>query len=278
MNAILTTAPPDNVQLRRAIYAGSIFHLTSNATSRRLQNLLVAVIKEVLGSDYRHAQFRLEPEQHQLLMGKVQTLLYSVPEFSEAVKNVMIGMGFEPNENAFHPPRLRAVTDGGHNGPAPYLTYSAHRDTWYANSQSQINWWIPLHDVTQEETFTFFPSYFDQAIANSSGEFSYDDLKERSKTGKLHGGREVSYPIVTEAGPIRGGVLSFSCHAGDIILFSAAHLHETRKHSCGATRFSVDFRTVHLGDDAQGIGAPNTDNRSSGSALKEYIHPVASNQ
>ena len=41
----------------------------------------------------------------------------------------------------------------------------------------------------------------------------------------------------------------------------------------GATRFSVDFRTVHLGDHRAGLGAPNVDNHSTGSALKDYVRP-----
>jgi hypothetical protein len=274
MNAILTTPPRENSQLRRAIYAGSIFCLAANATSKKLRNMVVAVIQEILGSDYRHAQFRLDYDEYQLLIGKVQTVLYSVNEFSDAVRNLMKDVGFEPSENAFHPPRLRAVTDGGHNGAAPYVTYAAHRDTWYANPQSQVNWWIALHDTSQTETFTFFPTYFDKPIDNSSADFSFDDLSKRLASGQLHAGKDASHPTLAGAGPVRDQSLSFSCKSSEIILFSASHLHESCKNNSGATRFSVDFRTAHLEDDAQGMGAPNVDNESRGSALPNYIQPV----
>jgi hypothetical protein len=41
----------------------------------------------------------------------------------------------------------------------------------------------------------------------------------------------------------------------------------------GLTRFSLDFRTVDLKDHKENIGAPNIDNFSRGSAMKQYIYP-----
>jgi hypothetical protein len=75
---------------------------------------------------------------------------------------VMTEFGFEPEQHAVDPIRLRVVTHGGHENPKAAPVYYTHRDTWYAHPQSQISWWVPLHGVTEEETFVFFPEYLRQ--------------------------------------------------------------------------------------------------------------------
>ena len=38
-----------------------------------------------------------------------------------------------------------------------------HRDTWASNFQHQINWWIPLHDLSNTNLF-FIPKYFTKKL------------------------------------------------------------------------------------------------------------------
>ncbi len=46
---------------------------------------------------------------------------------------------------------------------------------------------------------------------------------------------------------------------GDLLCFSGAHLHASVPNSTGLARFSVEARTVDVGDVAAGRGAPNVD-------------------
>ena len=53
--------------------------------------------------------------------------------------------------------------------------------------------------------------------------------------------------------------------------FSAAQMHSTVPNTSGLTRYSIDFRTVHL-DDAWGrIGAPNIDSACTGTTMRDYL-------
>jgi hypothetical protein len=156
----------------------------------------------------------------------------------------------------------------GHENPLAAPAYTAHRDTWYANPQSQLNWWIPLHDVGSGETFAFYPEYFGKEVANNSADFDYDEWI-RNIGWQNTDGKKAVYPAAS--GFNRAGAYAFTAKAGDIILFSAAHLHQTTENTSGLTRFSIDFRTVNLEDQSNGKGAPNVDNRSRGSALKDYL-------
>ncbi len=46
---------------------------------------------------------------------------------------------------------------------------------------------------------------------------------------------------------------------GDPLCFSGAHVHADVQHSAGVARFSVEVRTVNVGDVADDHGAPNVD-------------------
>jgi ectoine hydroxylase-related dioxygenase (phytanoyl-CoA dioxygenase family) len=174
--------------------------------------------------------------------------------------------------------RLRVVPHRGFENPRAAPIYYAHRDTWYAHSQAEITWWVPLHDVTQEETFVFYPDYFAVPVGNNSEEFDHDQWVAQGTSLKIgwqnrEAGRTYLYPgQVGELNPGREWALS--ARAGEVVLFSGAHFHQTRQNTTGRTRFSLDFRTVHLDDHNAGIGAPNVDNRSRGSAVRDYVQPT----
>ncbi len=58
---------------------------------------------------------------------------------------------------------------------------------------------------------------------------------------------------------------------GGAILFSAAQMHSTVPNTSGRTRFSIDFRTVHLGDLRDGKAAANIDSRPVGTSLRDFM-------
>lgn len=170
--------------------------------------------------------------------------------------------------------RLRSMPHMAHKqGLSPH-SYSAHRDCWYANPQSQINIWIPIFDVTPGQSFAFFPKYFDTAIANSSANFDYDNWSKNVGFQKHTKKTDLSaYPVPTEDIIDPAGA-AFEAVAGSRVIFSPSHLHQTSLNETGLSRFSVDFRVVETEDIASGAGAPNVDNASRGHAEQDY-HPVA---
>jgi ectoine hydroxylase-related dioxygenase (phytanoyl-CoA dioxygenase family) len=58
---------------------------------------------------------------------------------------------------------------------------------------------------------------------------------------------------------------------GGVIAFSGAQLHSSVPNTTGKTRFSIDFRTVHIGDVAQRVGAPNIDSECTGTCMNDYL-------
>ena len=263
-----------NPALREAIYAGTVVRIPSSSASRRLVAEVWAAIEREFGAATarRELQFKLPGEELYARIGKVRKRLSSEATYQKLLYELLSEQGFAKGEHAVDPVRLRAVTHNGHENPLAAPAYTAHRDSWYANPEAQINWWIPLHDVTEADTFAFFYDLFGKPVENNSGDFDYDEWM-KSVGWQNTNGKAAVYPSVDEGILSAEKGVAFSAEAGEMILFSCAHLHQTVKNVSGLTRFSIDFRTVHLLDHEAGKGAVNVDNKSTGSALKDYLVP-----
>ena len=275
MNLRRTLRSPES--LRTALYQGEVFLLEPTDASQALVNTVRALLIERLGSDYRRAQLYLPPETFFEHMKNLRRQVHTDPDYHARVRAVLASLGWNPNEVAFDPLRLRVVAHRGHEDPRARAVYYPHRDVWYGHPHCLITWWLPLDDLCAEETFVFYPDRFTSPVPNDSERFDYDrwtkdgwDLKIGWQ--KRNDGLDAHYVGARDAidpGPEFG----FACHAAENLLFSGAHFHRTLPQTLGTTRFSLDFRIVHLDDHAARRGAPNVDNRSRGSALPDYVHP-----
>jgi hypothetical protein len=271
--------PETGAALRAALYAGAVFHFSPTPSSRALADDALARLRAAFGGagggDVRRAQAELSNDEFFRRVGAVRRALYLDPGAGRAVGRLLGELGLEPARSAFDPVRLRVVAHEGHHNPAAAAVYYAHRDTWYAHPQALVVGWVPLHDVVDDETFVFYPDWFERAAPNDSETFDYDAWVAAGWSLKIgwqdpRAGLTARYPRLTA--PLAGArAEGFSARAGDVLLFSGAHLHETRRHALGRTRFSLDFRAVDLDDHARGLGAPNADNRSRGSSLADYV-------
>jgi hypothetical protein len=275
MSPVRIELPATETEARCALYAGAIFHLPGDAASARLVREAWAALETELGENPRESQFRMTDGDFFDRIGQLRKAIYTGPRFHALVAAVLQGRGFDPTRTACDPARLRVISHKGYENPAAAPIYYAHRDTWYAHSQAEITWWVPLHDVTPAETFVFYPDWFDRLVPNNSEAFDHDNWTRHGAALRIgwqnpeHGRTHIYPGQVGEFDP--GREVGFAAAAGDVVLFAGAHFHQTRKNATGRTRFSLDFRTVDLEDHASGGGAPNADNRSTGCSIKDYI-------
>jgi ectoine hydroxylase-related dioxygenase (phytanoyl-CoA dioxygenase family) len=63
-------------------------------------------------------------------------------------------------------------------------------------------------------------------------------------------------------------------NTGEMLIFSGSHLHGTVANHTNQTRFSVDFRLMHLDDLKHKRGAINVDSACPdvGAGFKDYFH------
>jgi hypothetical protein len=271
---ILTSYHKDNPSLREAIYNGSIFIFPPNLSSLALAKTIRAIIlSEFPNEDVQLAEYYHSNHEHFHRINKAKQNITYNHNIYPLLKNVIQEIGFIPKDNWFDLPRLRAITTNLHRIKEAGSVFAVHRDTWYANPEAQINWWIPIFDIEKSSCFCFYPNYWNQPIQNLSRYFNYVDWK-------MNGGFQVFpskknnqqiFPTICEKLD-RTHELMFECEMGSILVFSSAHLHATVPNFSQKTRFSIDFRTLHLTDYHLGKGATNLDNFSQGSICEDYLN------
>lgn len=267
---IRTRIPPIAADFRQAIYDGEVFIIPANAQTQGITSTLQTLVHSHYTAgdalDSVHTYYDSATLWQNLSAARQDVAM-------QALARQMITPLISPLFNArsaFDLMRLRCSAHNGHLNPAAAQSYAAHRDTWFANPQAQINFWLPLTDVTPQQGFRFYRRYFSRAIDNNSDAFDYDDFAQnvgfQSKT------RSPANAHPTNQAAISNDLgHSFSCNAGDLLIFSAAHLHQPEANATGRTRFSVDFRVIDSQDRANGLGAPNVDNASQGDASIDYL-------
>lgn len=268
-----------DAEFRQAIYQGHVLRLAASDASLKAMEYAWQKILEVLGNSPRKAMQEIAGDDLFRRLGHLRRSLYLSDELRCLVADLLHEIGADPGQHLCDPARLRAVAPGGHRVAAAAPVYFAHRDTWYSNPQAQITWWLPLHDVGEEETFEFLPDYFDEPVENDSSSFDYDRWTSGGHDLKIgwqdpDAGLREQYPQLTEALSTARRV-RFAAARGEVIVFSGQQLHQTVPIEQGGIRFSIDFRTVHLGDQQAGLGPQNVDNRSTGSALSGHVPLVA---
>lgn len=260
----------NNEELRQHIYGGGILRLSALPQSLALVDKVNGQLNNLFNVSPRHVHESLSYNETLKKISTLRTEMAESIEYRDLLRALVCAADFKPAENALDVFRLRSVFHDGHKSEGSARAYALHRDTWFGNPQSQINWWIPLHDVNERDSFAFYPEYFDAPIENTSSQFDYNEWMNVVGWQGMKGGTYSQYPAAIHEPPRRAG---FTAQAGDILLFSAAHLHGTVRNTAGLTRWSIDFRTVHLGDFQRDIGAPNADNGSQPLALNDYIQP-----
>lgn len=259
-------------RMREAIFAGDIFHLPATAESRALCDVARSIVMSSFSSDMpQQAQHQLSPEEFFARLTAARKSLEGERSVMQSTALLLKSLGFDPADTLLDTVRLRGVPSDGHLNPKARAAYGAHRDTWYANPQCQINFWIPIYDIEAQEGFDIYPRYFAEPVKNGSAAFDYDEWIQHGGFQSSKAGAKAVFPEAEEE-ISRENSWRFPMKAGDILMFSAAHLHQTHPHSSGRTRFSIDFRVVCEFDENAEIGATNVDNNSRGSCLAEYRH------
>ena len=258
---------------RERIFAGSIFLTSPRPGVAALCDFARSMIQETFPqTDPQSAQFNLAVEEFVRMVGPLKSIFTNHVQTKELVRNVLTEFGCDLNNTYFDVPRLRIATHGGYLTAGVGYAYRPHRDIWYSSPPSQINWWIPVYQLAAEQALVFYPSYWDRAVRNSSRDFDYD---EWCRIGRQQAASQIE--VDTRKHPLAQEEISpeaelrLVCDAASTICFSSAQLHGTAPNTSGLTRFSVDFRTIHLDDLHSGKGAPNPDAAAMGTTLGDFI-------
>lgn len=263
---------------RQILVQGTIARIAADDLTLSLVAHTLSLVEKFFGKPPREGAATLSKDDRASFLRRLteaKAMLAQDPETRKFVCRIAAKHLNDASWTSYDQPRLRVVPatiktpDAASKTISP--SHSCHRDTWYANSQSQINFWLPMHDVVPSETFRFYSQYFNQALPNTSDCFNYADWSKKIGFGNSEKRADAFYPQTAGKGPESSEGQSFTLQKGDLIVFAAAHLHQTVEHSQELARISLDFRTVQEGDRQKGLTAPNQDNFSQGDAGVDYL-------
>jgi hypothetical protein len=258
---------------RTRIFAGDLLLYSRGAATAALTSHAMSMIHEAFSPHPpEKAQYQFSVEEFVNRAGPLKSRFTNDQHTKELVRNLLSEFGCDLDDTYFDVPRLRVVPAHGYLTSGVSYAYKAHRDIWYASPVSQLNWWMPVFDVTGERSMSFYADYWTKPLANSSGEFDYG---EWCRVGRTLAASQIKtdtrqHPLPHTA-PDKTSEIRVNGTSGDVIVFSSSHLHETVANDSEVTRFSIDFRTVALSDMKSGRGGPNIDSRATGSTLGDFL-------
>lgn len=259
----------DDEERRMLLFDGALLFNAAAPESTALCAHAQDLAHEAFGElDPLHAQEQLDVEKFIDLVGPLKGRYTNGERTKELVRDYVLALGMDPSRTYFDVPRLRIVPHSGYLSAGVSYAYKAHRDQWYGGSFAQLNYWMPVWEVTPESAMAMYPLRWDRACKNSSGDFDYG---EWTTVGRPAAVKQVQtdtrkHPLPLEPLP-EFEELRFGAESGDVVMFSGAYLHATTPNLSPRTRFSIDFRTVNVDDLEQGRGAKNIDCEATGTSL-----------
>jgi hypothetical protein len=187
------------------------------------------------------------------------------PEVKQLWQDVFAEAGLDPEQTArdrlvlrFNPP---VAPEQEHAGRRGIGTVHLHRDTWGTNLYAQINWWAPVWPLDPGRTLVFHPHLFGRPVENSTMGFDIASVIQRSREAPetVRAAEMVPQPLTPL--PHEEGI-PVLIEPGEVIAFSAQHVHGGVTNRTGKTRISLETRTLFIPDHVRGCGAPNVDGRA----------------
>ena len=271
MNIVIDPAGSGD-DLRQQVYTGNLVILTR----LRALNNFVEYTREELTELFRphdpeHVHEHIDPPEMARILGGWKPRFIHSDRSKKLVRAVIEEAGFPAEDTHYDLPKPRTSFPMGHLTTGIAFAFPWHRDVWYSAAAQQINWWLPVFPVREDNAMSFDPASFDRAVPNTSDAFDYYQNNASRLTTATGVTREVqARPGAVDHAPDQELVVLPA--PGQVLLFSGAQLHKSIPNTSGRARFSVDFRTVYTPDLMAGRGAPLVDVYCTGTAIRDFVN------
>jgi hypothetical protein len=258
---------------RAALYRGDIFLTSPDAATLGFCEFTRELIDEAFGGlDPERAQDHMPVERYVEILSALKPRFIHHPRSKEYLRAILEARGCDLERTYFDVPRLRSSTSGGYLTSGIAYAWHPHRDTWYAAPLGQLNLWMAVYPIEAGNAMAFHPDHFDAVVPNTSDTYNYYEWNTKYRAA-------ASSNVGTDTRPLPGPTdrvdvsnsLVFVTPVGGLIQFSGQHLHSSVPNQSGRTRFSIDFRTVHVGDIEAGREARGVDASCSGSSIRDFV-------
>lgn len=273
MNTILFDSNFDDDTRRQHLYNGQLFVFSSCPSSFALCEFAREMIQEAFGRlEPTTAQYHMSVEQYAAILAELKPKFIHHSKSKQLIQGILKELGCDLNKIYFDVPRMRTATSDEYLSSGIAYAFHPHRDTWYSAPQCQLNWWLPIYDIESGNCMAFHPRYWSQAVRNGSADYNYNEWTKHSRfMAAQHIKTDTRKQPRAEEQLELDPQIRIITKVGGIIIFSAAHMHSTVPNTTGRTRFSIDFRTVHIDDVVAKSGAPNIDSVCTGTTMGDYL-------
>lgn len=272
MNLFLGAKISDD-ERRKQLYTGSIISHAQSAGALKLCQLAAEMVeKAVHPLDPRKVQEGMPAEQIAAILSELKPKFIHHPKSKQYIQLMLLELGCDLDKTYFDVPRLRTAFPGDYLKSGIAYAFHPHRDTWYSAPFCQINWWMPVYSINEDNCMAIHPRYWDQPLQNSSSSYNYHkwNLESRHNAAQFVKADTRVQPKPEEPVELNPQFRLIG-EPGAAYQFSAAQLHSTVPNTSGFTRYSIDFRTVHLDDVMTRTGAPNIDSACTGTSMGDFL-------
>lgn len=273
MNTVFFDSGVNDDTRRKHLYDGQIHVYSPRPSAVELCNFARQMCEEAFAPhDPQLAQYRLPVERFAAILAELKPKFIHHPTSKLLIQKLLKEVGCDTTKTYFDVPRLRTSTSDDYLTSGISYAFHPHRDTWYSAPFCQINWWMPVYEIVPENIMAFHPRYWSQPVRNSSRVYNYQEWNKMSRqTAAQHIKADTRVQPRPEERMELDPQLRVAMPVAGMMLFSAAQMHSTVPNTSGRTRFSIDFRTVHIDDAVARRGAPNIDSECTGTTMGDYL-------
>ena len=246
----------DDVERRRRLYGGDVIVYSHVPEVAAFAAFTREMITELFAPhDPRSIQDVYTPEELADILIEFKPRWIHDPRSVEHVRSIVRALGGDPERIHADVPKLRTAFPQGGLSTGIAYAFQAHRDTWYGAPPQQTNWWMPVWPVAESNIMEFYPRGFAAQVENTSGDYNYYVANAwRGRIKDFSGGKDVRvHPAPVHGIAADEARLTLVPPLGGVMLFSGDQLHASIPNGSGVTRYSIDFRIVHV-DDVRGQG------------------------
>src|SRR6266576_704042 len=164
----------DDEVRRQHLYEGELFVFAPRPSSVALCQFADELIRDAFGNlSPEKAQYSLPVEEYAAILSRLKPQFIHHPKSKEFIRAILNDVGCDLNKTYFDVPRMRTSTSDGYLTTGIAYTWHPHRDTWYSAPQCQINWWMPIYGIEDNDGVAFHPYYWNHPVQNDSHRYNY---------------------------------------------------------------------------------------------------------
>lgn len=258
---------------RQHLYQGDLFAFSPRPSVCALIEFARELIEEAFAPrNPQTAQFEMRVEEFAAVLNQLKPKFIHHPRSKELLRGILSEFGCDLTKTYFDVPKMRSMAHGDYMKAGIALAFDLHRDSWFASPLCQQNWWMPIYPIGPDDSMAFHPHYWDQAVRNSSNDYNQYTWNQTARKQASQFIKQDARNIPRPEQPVHlDPQIRLIPQVGGSILFSGAQMHSTVPNRAQRTRFSIDFRAVHLDDVINMRGAPNVDSAPTGTTLWELM-------